>query len=289
MTHMEYCAERVLQNGLFLERCDDHSSTPQHSHNYFEFVYVLHGRAIHYAENKKAMIIEGDYFLIDINHSHSYQTATPNENFTLINCMFMPSYLDRTLANAHRFNDLINRYLLTINSNNLEREPTQNIYHDTDKKILFLMQQMLYEQNDDLRERAEILRSYLSCALIYLIRNEISGNDNQDIVSFIKNYVITNYSRQISLSEICKNVNYSLSNVSVLFSKHVGMSFRDYLKRVRIKKACELLEKSAKSITEIANLVGYVDPAFFYRIFKEIMQVTPKEYRQNLRAPQGKA
>ena len=108
-------------------------------------------------------------------------------------------------------------------------------------------------------------------------------------LKFIKNYVITNYSRQISLSEICKNVNYSLSNVSVLFSKHVGMSFRDYLKRVRIKKACELLEKSAKSITEIANLVGYVDPAFFYRIFKEIMQVTPKEYRQNLRAPQGKA
>ena len=45
------------------------------------------------------------------------------------------------------------------------------------------MQQMLYEQNDDLRERAEILRSYLFCALIYLIRNEISGNDNQDIVS----------------------------------------------------------------------------------------------------------
>ena len=44
---MEYCAERVQRTGLFLERCDNHESTPQHSHSYFEFVYVLHGRAIH--------------------------------------------------------------------------------------------------------------------------------------------------------------------------------------------------------------------------------------------------
>lgn len=76
MTHREYCAERVMQKGLYLERLEGHSSTPQHSHNYFEFVYVLHGRALHYTENKKAMIKEGDYFLIDINQSHGYETAT---------------------------------------------------------------------------------------------------------------------------------------------------------------------------------------------------------------------
>lgn len=285
MTHMEYCAEIVMQKGLYLEHLEGHSSTPRHSHNYFEFVYVLHGRALHYTENKKAMIKKGDYFLIDINQSHGYETATPNEEFAIINCMFMPSFLDNTLANAHRFNDLINRYLITINSNSFENNPTRNIYHDTDKKILFLMQQMLHEQNDDLCEHTEILRSFLSCTLIYLVRNEISGNDNSDITSYVKNYVLINYSRQISLSDICKDINYSLSNISVLFSKHVGMSFRDYLKQVRIKKACEFLEKSDKTISEITNLVGYTDPAFFYRIFKEIMHTTPREYRQNLQLP----
>ena len=74
MTHREYCAEIVMQKGLYLERLEGHSSTPQHSHNYFEFVYVLHGRALHYTENKKAMIKEGDYFLIDINQSHGYRS-----------------------------------------------------------------------------------------------------------------------------------------------------------------------------------------------------------------------
>ena len=100
MTHREYCAEIVMQKGLYLERLEGHSSTPQHSHNYFEFVYVLHGRALHYTENKKAMIKEGDYFLIDINQSHGYETATPNEEFAIINCMFMPSFLDNTLGNT---------------------------------------------------------------------------------------------------------------------------------------------------------------------------------------------
>ena len=54
MTHRAYCAEIVMQKGLYLERLEGHSSTPQHSHNYFEFVYVLHGRALHYTENKKS-------------------------------------------------------------------------------------------------------------------------------------------------------------------------------------------------------------------------------------------
>lgn len=61
------------------------------------------------------------------------------------------------------------------------------------------------------------------------------------------------------------------------------MTFRDYLQKVRIKKACELLEKTDKTIAEIANIVGYSDPAFFYQIFKKEMTVTPREYRQQYR------
>ena len=115
------------------------------------------------------------------------------------------------------------------------------------------------------------------------IVSEITDDGKQDITSYIKNYVVSNYAQTLSLSEICKNVNFSLSNISIIFTKNTGMTFRDYLQKVRIKKACELLEKTDKTIAEIANIVGYSDPAFFYQIFKKEMTVTPREYRQQYR------
>ena len=140
----------------------------------FEFVYVLKGKTFHIFEGKKVLIKEGDYFLIDINRSHSYTAESEGEEFSIVNCMFMPSFLDGALIYTHRFNDLINNFLITYNNNSFENEPTQNIYHDTDKKIMFLMKQMLDEYKEQYREYKEILRSYLSCALIYLVRNEIT-------------------------------------------------------------------------------------------------------------------
>lgn len=134
MTHREYCAERVMQKGLYLERLEGHSSTPQHSHNYFEFVYVLHGRALHYTENKKAMIKEGDYFLIDINQSHGYETATPNEEFAIINCMFMPSFLDNTLGNTAQSKGLEIQTKTWYNKP-MDKQMSMSFLHDELKEV----------------------------------------------------------------------------------------------------------------------------------------------------------
>ena len=53
MTHMEQCTEKVLQDGICLELCDHHISTPPHSHCFFEFVYVLEGRKYDRVPNRR--------------------------------------------------------------------------------------------------------------------------------------------------------------------------------------------------------------------------------------------
>ncbi|MCQ2432108.1 MAG: AraC family transcriptional regulator [Clostridia bacterium] len=269
----------VMKDGICLELCD-HKTTSAHHHCFFEFVYVLKGTTLHTLGNRKMMIKEGDYFLIDIDNTHSYESVSENEEFTIINCMFLPQFLDRALVHAHQFNDLINNYLIHFNSRNFESIPTMNIYHDADKKILFLMQQMLHEYQKKDKEYMEVIRSYLSVAIINLVRNVSNiGDDGRDITHYIKEYVANNYAQPITLSEISKNVNFSLSNLSIIFTKNAGMTFREYLQNTRIKKASELLERTNKTIAEIAGLVGYTDPAFFYRLFKKTTNVTPQEYR----------
>ena len=54
-----------------------------------------------------------------------------------------------------------------------------------------------------------------------------------------------------------------------------------YLKKYRIKKACELLESTDKKMYEIAFLVGYDNPQYFSNVFKSVMGITPKAYLRN--------
>lgn len=281
MTHLEQCTQMVHKDGILLELCN-HRSTAPHQHEFFELVYVLSGRTLHSFGDSNKILRAGDFFLIDLGTVHSYTAIQTEEPFAIINCMFVPKFLNRALTYAKQFDDILKDYLTQFTHEKFPTPPTRNIYHDPDGKVQFLMKQMLAEYNTGKKEYMELIRSYLSAAIIYLVRNESTDNSQaKNITLMIKDYVLKNYNQQLTLSEICRNVNFSLSNISVIFEKNVGMSFRNYLQKVRIEKACELLARTDKNIADIAYLIGYSDPAFFYRLFKKSLNMTPMDYRKN--------
>ena len=64
------------------------------------------------------------------------------------------------------------------------------------------------------------------------------------------------------------------------FKKDTGMTFREYLLKVRIEKACFLLRNSNMTVNNIAGTVGYTEPAFFYKTFRKEIGLTPDDYRK---------
>lgn len=66
---------------------------------------------------------------------------------------------------------------------------------------------------------------------------------------------------------------------SSLFKKEIGQSTVNYITNLRISKAKELLEKTDKSVVGIAELIGYNDSNYFFRVFKKNAGVTPQQYR----------
>jgi two-component system response regulator YesN len=58
------------------------------------------------------------------------------------------------------------------------------------------------------------------------------------------------------------------------------MSFVDYLKRIRVEKAKELLSSTDFKIHEVALRVGYDNPKYFARIFREMTGVSPQEFKK---------
>ncbi|MEN8907963.1 MAG: response regulator [Clostridiales bacterium] len=98
-----------------------------------------------------------------------------------------------------------------------------------------------------------------------------------------KDYILKNYSdKNLNLSSICKYILVSTSYFSSFFKIYTGYTFVEYLTKVRIEKASELLKSTDLKTYEIAEKVGYSDPHYFSLIFKKIMSFTPSYYRNNL-------
>lgn len=103
-----------------------------------------------------------------------------------------------------------------------------------------------------------------------------SSHDN--LVKTVKEYVDKNY-RTASLEEAALLVHFSSSYLSSIFKSAAGISFSDYLLKVRMDKARQLLADDKRKLYDIADAVGYVNPKNLSRNFKDYYKITPQEYR----------
>jgi two-component system response regulator YesN len=106
--------------------------------------------------------------------------------------------------------------------------------------------------------------------------------DLKEKIVFTKIYecIKKNVFADISLEYVAQQVGMSPQYLSRIFKEEVGMNFIDYVTSKRISYAKKLLENRDKSIRDIAIESGYSDPSYFSKIFKKIVGLTPKEYRE---------
>ena len=73
------------------------------------------------------------------------------------------------------------------------------------------------------------------------------------------------------------------NNVSCRFRRTVGVAIKDYLERLRVVAACQLLSVEPLTVFDIALSVGYYHPQTFYNVFRRQLGCTPSDYRGRLR------
>jgi len=255
-----------------------------HKHDFLEMVYVRNGQALHTLNDIETIVNKGDYYIIDYGVMHKYKMIN-EKTFDIINILFKPRLIDETLQNCNRFQDLINHYLIKVSYSVLEKNPTNIIYHDTDNSIFFIVNQMQEEFNNKGLGYIELMRCHL-IEIILLTMRTISKKDivvNNDISQYILDYIEKNYMNPITLSDISSYLDYSLSYISRKFKKDVGVTFVQYLQQKRMEQSGRLIANTDKKLSEIAELSGYCDIKFFYKIFKKHWGMTPKEFRKKHR------
>ncbi len=144
-------------------------------------------------------------------------------------------------------------------------------------------------------EKIEYLLSFYSCNKVITLEcimaflNRFKEIDHKEentddkkcdeTINRIKEYVNKNYAYGISLVNIASQFNINPSYLSRYFKKKTGEKYIDYLNRIRIERAEQMLRNSNKKIAEIAQFVGYQDVKYFYKVFKKLKGVTPQILR----------
>ena len=102
------------------------------------------------------------------------------------------------------------------------------------------------------------------------------------VITRAKQFIHEHQGEDLSLGQVAKAVNTSTFYFCKMFKKATGVNFTDYLSRVRIEKAKNLLLNPNLRISEIAYEVGFQSLTHFNRVFKKIVGQSPTEYRGHL-------
>lgn len=138
----------------------------------------------------------------------------------------------------------------------------------------------LLEHITSIDQLRSILGSMLERTIDYRDRHT---HHQHALIDQARDYIEAHYADpDISLNTVAATVTLSPSYFSMVFGREVGETFVEFLTRIRIKHAMELLRTTALTSSEIAMRVGYQNPRYFHAVFRKATGKSPIEFRRQI-------
>jgi AraC-like DNA-binding protein/mannose-6-phosphate isomerase-like protein (cupin superfamily) len=238
-----------------------HLSFPPHLHSYVELIYVTEGSITVSVNEKVKALGRGEIAVCFPNDVHSYKTEASSEGLLLI---FSP--------------EIISGYFSRKMDKTLENPFLHE--HNIDKTAASLLE-MIHEEflgsNNEY-----VIKGFLYAVFgrlsPYLTFKKGKRSYNNTIQSVLK-YIEGHYYENINLDIMAKALGFSKYYLSRLFSDKIGYQFNDYVNRLRINMAQELLSETDMTIVNVALECGFESQRNFNRVFKSLLGLTPAQYR----------
>jgi AraC family transcriptional regulator of arabinose operon len=104
--------------------------------------------------------------------------------------------------------------------------------------------------------------------------------DSRQKISRTLTYMKQHLDQPLHLDTLAALANLSRSRYTALFKEQTGFAPIDYFNRLRMHRACQLLDTTDLTVKSVAIRLGYHDPLYFSRVFRSITEVSPVEYRR---------
>jgi len=276
------------QENIRLEKKVSYSGAEQHEHihDFVELVYIMEGSSIQRIDGMEFKASKGDMLFINYNQVHSYEVEN---DLTYVDILLTPSFMSEELLNVENIFEIFSislfKEFVYTESDNIQLVH----FNGVDAiEIETIINDMMAEFSGKKTGYISILSGYMRVLFSKLLRR-LKGNDSENvkymtnITPDVMEYIDNHCYEKISLSQIAQKCFYTPSYFSHAFKKYCGKSLSEYVKKKRITYAMELLDTTDYTVSQISEMVGYNDKTFFYKVFKEAVGKSPKEYRNSLK------
>ena len=263
---------------------------PMHTHDFDELVFVLGGSAVHTIDDEEYPIIRGDVFVVRGNHKHGYSNE---KNFHIANVLYQREFfesLKHALADLPGFNVLFVHEPFYRKKHKFKSKLHLNARQL--RKMSELLNYMTTEQEDIWAGTAALNEHIFSIIVINLCKffQEVKSPQPKTLlrISAAIDFIEHNFDKPISNEQLANLADMTIGSFRYLFKKITGLSPIDYLIRLRIEKAADIMAKnSGMRVIDVAFKVGFENSAYFTKKFKKIIGITPIAYLKNQRSLVG--
>lgn len=153
----------------------------------------------------------------------------------------------------------------------------------------------LFERMIALRKSKHPFRQSVLAGYANALVGELAGlmeltdrNFDENLVQQLIMYMLNNYTREITLEDVARDLNYSKYYISRVISNTFHCNFRFLINSYRVSMAQNLLVASDKSISDIAFACGFTNQSSFNRVFLQFSEDTPSQFRRKTGSPPEK-
>ena len=254
----------------------------KHNHEFDELVVTLKGRGVHCTGSEEYPIHAGDIFFIRPGVSHSYRDT---DGLEIANILYYPSRLGvplEWLKESPGYRALFELEPESRSKLSFKGRLTLSLdaLSSVEMMILEMEGELSSHGNAGVFMAAAILMRLLGTLSRLYERGPSPSAAHLVRIGRTISFIETAYKRKITLDELARMSRMSKSSLIREFRRLAGTTPVDYLLRVRLGKAAELLTSGEASIGEAALRCGFADGNYFARQFKRFTGLSPREYRR---------
>lgn len=188
--------------------------------------------------------------------------------------VFIPLSKNRKLGFANGQNVSL---LIIVLTNRLMQELNM-LGPEIDLKVRDLWERIFKQER--LADLREIVEEHL-LQVCEMIEEKRKGKP-KNVIERIRALIEQRYAENLQINDIAKEVYLSSTYMCLLFKQETGETINEFMTKVRIEKAKELLSDPRNKFYEVCFQVGYSDPSYFSKVFKKYVGFTPSAYRDQM-------
>lgn len=251
-----------------------------HYHDYYEISVILSCKNVVYvAEGMEYKLSPGDILLCNVFEPHHYRETGADaycERFNVgVDSSRMFQYSSRAVGILSVFQKEEN------GEYPLMRFGFEKVYKYY--QIVDLYENIRHYHNEMMETGlVYILLAYLSEDICVTREYDTLKIKNIRLVAHLIEYINRHAGENLTLSQLSKETNYSVSHICAVFKKVTNKTINSYIKEKRMEQAVQYLRENM-SLSEVAERAGFHNYSYFYKAFKKIYGISPMEYRDNLK------